>query len=214
MKRVIDGQTYNTDTATAVARYEYVDDKDYDTEATIYQTRGAAFFIVHKWAVDDRWKFHFEAVSREEVNRIIEKTDNLEIIDEAAISSPPEAEAEAEPGATLYVRMPASLKRRIDEAAKDDGVSGNVWAMRCMERCLEQRDIGDFPELAKIWLLSTIYRAHDGPVEKAVEALNRIADWADELAERLNVDAADAGLVFEGEMRELNAEFDPFANPK
>jgi hypothetical protein len=24
----------------------------------------------------------------------------------------------------------------VDDAAKSEGVSGNVWAMRCIERCL------------------------------------------------------------------------------
>ena len=137
MKRIIDGQTYNTDTSTIVARYEYKDDKGYDTEATLYQTRGGAFFLVHKWAVDDLWKFHFEAMTRDEVSRLVERTDNLEIVDEGAINEPPEAEAEAEPSATLYIRVPASLKKRVDDAAKESKVSGNVWAMRCVERCLE-----------------------------------------------------------------------------
>jgi predicted HicB family RNase H-like nuclease len=135
MKRIIDGQAYNTDTATAVARYEYVDEKEYDTEATLYVTRGGAFFIVHKWAVDDQWKYHFEAVSRGEVERLVERTDNLEIIDEEALAPPPEASEEVEPGATIYVRLPASLKKRVDEAAKAEGVSVNVFAMRCLERC-------------------------------------------------------------------------------
>ena len=57
---------------------------------------------------------------------------------------PPEAEAEAEAGATIYIRVPAALKRRVDEAAKAEGVSGNLWAMRCIERCL-----GAEPDAAK-----------------------------------------------------------------
>ncbi len=126
MKRVIEGMTYNTDTASPAARYEYVDEKDYDVEATVYQTRGGAFFIVHTWQVDGQWKHHFETISRDEIQRLIEKGDQFEIIDEAAITEPPEAVAESEPGATLYVRVPASLKRRVDEAAKDEKLSGNV----------------------------------------------------------------------------------------
>ena len=35
MKRVIDGKSYNTDTATIVAKWEYKDQDDYDTEATL-----------------------------------------------------------------------------------------------------------------------------------------------------------------------------------
>ena len=50
---------------------------------------------------------------------------------------PPQATAEAIPGATIYIRVPAALKRRVEEAADAEKVSGNVWAMRCVERCLE-----------------------------------------------------------------------------
>ena len=49
---------------------------------------------------------------------------------------PPEAVAEAELGATIYIRVPVALKRRVEEAARRDKVSGNVWAMRCVEKCL------------------------------------------------------------------------------
>ncbi len=80
-------------------------------------------------------KFHFEATDRDEVLRLVETTDNMEIID-SSLEEPPEAEAEAEPGATIYVRMPASLKKRVDDAAKAANLSGNVWTMRCLERCL------------------------------------------------------------------------------
>jgi hypothetical protein len=31
---------------------------------------------------------------------------------------PPEAEAEDQPAATIYVRVPPSLKRRVDEAGR------------------------------------------------------------------------------------------------
>src|SRR5262245_6190959 len=41
---------------------------------------------------------------------------------------PPEAEAEAEPAATIYRRVPAALKD-VDAAAEKAGVSANVWTM-------------------------------------------------------------------------------------
>jgi predicted HicB family RNase H-like nuclease len=61
---------------------------------------------------------------------------NFEIIDPAALVEPPEATAEPDQGATLYVRVPASLKARIDGAAREVGLSANSWAMRCLERCM------------------------------------------------------------------------------
>jgi predicted HicB family RNase H-like nuclease len=52
---------------------------------------------------------------------------------------PPEASAEAEPASTIYIRVPASLKQRVDAAAHAANVSGNVWAMRCLENCLAEK---------------------------------------------------------------------------
>jgi len=52
---------------------------------------------------------------------------------------PPEAGEEAAPGATLYVRVPASLKDQIEAAAAGDKLSVNAWAIRCMEGCVASR---------------------------------------------------------------------------
>jgi predicted HicB family RNase H-like nuclease len=46
--------------------------------------------------------------------------------------------SEEETEGTIYARIPASLKRKIEEAAKAEGLSANSWAMRCFERCLSQ----------------------------------------------------------------------------
>jgi hypothetical protein len=45
---------------------------------------------------------------------------------------------EDETHGTVYVRMPASLKRQIEAAAESDGLSANFWAMRCFEKCLAE----------------------------------------------------------------------------
>jgi predicted HicB family RNase H-like nuclease len=145
MKRVIDGRTYNTLTATTVASYSYEDRDGYDTEAVVYQTMGGAFFAVHTWEVPDpagdrgvKAKAYFEALSREEVQKLVE-TEQMEIHNEEALTLPPEAEAEREAGATIYVRVPESLKARVDEAAKAANVSTNAWMLRCAEHCLSGR---------------------------------------------------------------------------
>lgn len=190
MKRVIDGLTYNTDTAAVAARYEYVDEKGYDVEATIYCNRGGALFIVHKWAPGDQWRYHFEPTTRDEIQRLIEKGTQIEIVDEAILSEPPEAVAETEKGATIYIRVPASLKRRVDEAADADGLSGNVWAMRCVERCL--KTLRDYPEVSRMaylfavlgsdndWDSKKIGEAH-GVIESDFESLVKKLGLADEL---------------------------------
>src|SRR5258708_32634834 len=103
MKRIIEGKTYNTDTATKIAAYEFQDEKGYDTVADVYKNRGGAFFIVNKWHQPDvngelSPKYLVEATNREEIERLIALESNIEILDEDALSTPPEAEEEAEPG--------------------------------------------------------------------------------------------------------------------
>jgi hypothetical protein len=141
MKRIIEWKTYNTDTATRVARYEYENASDYDTVATIYVTKGGAFFVVHVWQIwendiDEKVSRHyFEAISGDELDRLVTR-ENIEIIDENVLLPPPEAVDEVEPAATIYVRVPAPLKKRVDEAAAGAKLSANAWVMRCLENCL------------------------------------------------------------------------------
>lgn len=131
MKRIIDGKTCNTDTATTVARYRYRDHNGSDTEATLYVTKGGDFFAVHMWSVSGvaKIKTYIEALTREEVDKLA-ATENLEIINDKAFSRA------GEKSATIYVRAPEPLKVKIDEAAKADGVSVNAWALRCFEASL------------------------------------------------------------------------------
>ena len=141
MKRVIDGKTYNTATSARAARWDYTDDRQNEVEATLYQTRGGAFFVVHVWEVRDfdgdrREKSYAEAMTFDEVRRLVSGANDLEILDSRALEEPPEAVEEEEAGATLYLRLPASLKARVDAAAEAGRVSANAWAMRCLESCL------------------------------------------------------------------------------
>jgi len=154
MKSIIDGKTYNTDTSSVVARYDYIDDDGYDTDAVVYVTRGGALFAVHEWRVPDedaeggvRVKRYVETLTRDQLDRLVARGGirggQFEIVDETLVAAPPEAAAEEEPGATIYVRVPASLKRRVDEAARGANVSINAWALRCLETCLGPRLVND-----------------------------------------------------------------------
>jgi uncharacterized protein (DUF1330 family) len=95
----------------------------------VYKNRGGAFFIVNKWHKPDvngelSPKYLFEATNREEIERLIALESNIEILDEDALSTPPEAEEEAEPGWTVYLRLPSSLKSRIEAAARSRSPTG------------------------------------------------------------------------------------------
>lgn len=144
MKRIVNGVTYNTDTSTRLGLSTW--DDDGKITETLYQTRGGAFFLHREtvsevWNEEDRSKHlatvhTFKPLGPEDAHKWI-MTGEVEVF-RNPFDDPPEAAAEAEPGATIYIRVPASLKRAVDEAAKRDGLSGNVWSMRCVERCMSE----------------------------------------------------------------------------
>jgi hypothetical protein len=155
-KRIIKGQTYNTDTATLIARAEedFVHGSDpkgpsVNTEVKVYQTRGGAFFL-HTFSQMPRKDSNgneqlvvtenmFEPMTREEVEQWIQSAGYMDYEIELlspTFGDPPEATGEAVPAASLYIRVPTSLKVRIEEAAAANKLSVNAWAMRCMESCI------------------------------------------------------------------------------
>jgi hypothetical protein len=231
MKRIVNGVTYNTDTATKIARSEWAPD-DGPTVGILYQTRGGAFFV-HRRIQKEQWNelSHeaeqttvdvFDPMSAERAHAWILEGE-VEVFHNP-FDDPPEAAAEAEPGATIYIRVPASLKRRVDEAAADEKVSGNVWAMRCVERCVD-----GFPQdVARIWHIARGLTAHwlhetdeqkqhvkklDAyKLAKATEALEEIAQLVERFAkERFGTD--DLSKISGTEpydLRELGKRFQPY----
>lgn len=150
MKRIIDGVTYNTDTSTLIAlhqgKWKKDDGIEYDFKEWLYQTRGGAFFLYEhleggyhdpeagEWRTKEENTFF--AKTHQEAAAWLLENDNVEVFSDV-LGEPPEATAEQEKGATIYIRVPASLKARVDRAALDQNLSGNAWAMRCLEQCLE-----------------------------------------------------------------------------
>ena len=68
---------------------------------------------------------------------LITETPDLEIIDQAAIDAAPEVAAKSKTAATIFVRVPADLKRRLDTGARREGKSTNAYALELFERVLE-----------------------------------------------------------------------------
>ncbi|MDA9465347.1 hypothetical protein [Bradyrhizobium sp. CCBAU 53415] len=144
MKRIVNGVTYNTETSTALAESRWEGDDD-ERFGTLYQTRGGAYFVdvevtAQVWnqraaAMEQKVTHVFEPLSPEQAHQWMLEGE-VEVFHNP-FEDPPEASAEAEPAATIYIRVPASLKQRVDEAARGAKLSGNAWAMRCIERCLE-----------------------------------------------------------------------------
>jgi predicted HicB family RNase H-like nuclease len=155
MKRIVDGVTYNTDTATRLARSIWKDGDDDEVTGILYQTRGGAFFVhtfVEKevWVertgeTDAREVSQFEPLNAKDAHEWI-MTGEVEVFSNP-FEDPPEATAEPEPGATIYIRVPMALKKSVDEAARAASLSSNVWVMRCLERCAQKA--GPTPEKKK-----------------------------------------------------------------
>lgn len=142
MKRIINGVTYNTDTATRVARSEWNVNNDTEAVGTLYQTKGGGFFV-HIETTEDRGenlvrKHEFEPMTRDEAQAWVLEG-QVELLADNVFPEPPEPDAEEAPATTtVYLRIPSSLKQRAEAAAKAGGQSLNSWALRCMERCLER----------------------------------------------------------------------------
>lgn len=232
MKRIIDGKTYNTDTSTLIAQVEGkwqdpTDGIEYDSLDLLYQNRGGAFFVHEhlEWGSydqeDGEWRTKktdtFTPKTHEEAAAWLHETNNVEIFNDL-LGEPPEATAEQEKGATIYIRVPASLKARVDRAALDQKLSGNAWAIRCVEQCLEDRDLHGLPGLAYIWEIASTFRAHDDGEwsrEKCIEALSEISGYAEDLAKDLfgSDDFAKLGydIKFDWTAEDLHKKYQPYS---
>lgn len=162
MKRIIGGVAYNTGTATMIARSSYDHTKDQGTRGTevLYQTRGGAFFrhlheiISYKgregW--QERDQHEFIPMTRDEAAAWA--TDNVELLADV-FGEVPEATAadNATISAVVNVRLPPSLKERIETGAKEKNLSVNSYAMRCFEQFLNMRVIAT--DLVRAWVTVT-----------------------------------------------------------
>lgn len=148
MKWVVEGVAYNTDTSTLLAKKDWHEESEDErgrlgpyVEATLYQTQKGAYFV-HKstsW-----WNPYSEQgepgrddctpLTAEQASAWLLRG-NVKIIHNP-FGEVPEAAAESEPGATIYLRVPASLKHRVDKAASAAGMSSNAWVMRRIEAYL------------------------------------------------------------------------------
>jgi hypothetical protein len=226
MKRIVDGVTYNTATSTRLAQSVWKDDDNDEITGTLYQTRGGAFFV-HLTALKKVWIERLGETEERDWNRIVPMsgseahewimTGEVDVFSNP-FEDPPEATAETEPGATIYVRVPAVLKQRVDRVAAKSMLSGNAWTMRCIEKCMESSDIRNSKELAYIWEIASTFRAHaeDGEWSKGtcIEALMEIADYLEEFVdENLSAGALnDVGLIFQGDetLLELKEKYKPY----
>ncbi len=75
--------------------------------------------------------------TREQVQNLLLNAQKLEVLDQDQLPLPPEATLEdIEPTATIYVRVPMSLKRRVEAAAEKARLPITALTIQCLkERC-------------------------------------------------------------------------------
>jgi hypothetical protein len=138
-KRIIDGKTYNTETATQITglveHHEH-----FESGAFLYQTRFGAFFLYSYLAGLNEQDFErIGPFTPEEARAWLEKNNsyNPELIEKLFGQMP-----EAGSGEVKYtLRMPESLRDRLAALAKGNDQSLNAWIVRCLETCAADSSI-------------------------------------------------------------------------
>lgn len=147
MKRVIDGNAYNTETASLV--HEYVEDYDahprhqfgpeYPYVQQMFRTRYGKFFKVLRNEVylnpateEIDLRSRIEPLEAEQAMKWMEQhcNDKIETYFEV-----PEA---ADSSTTLTLRISKLLKIRVNAAAVSEGISMSIWCERALEDALKK----------------------------------------------------------------------------
>ena len=156
IKQVIDGKTYNTETARCLATVELMgyrmDERGRFTTNTpkkvgttsLYENRGGAYFLVRDYDPDvspepevvGQFRIHDRGViplkRKEALGWAESKALDSDKIEEMFGKV---AEDSDQTGAIL-LRVPQTLKLAIEKSAAVAGVSTNTWLMRCAERAI------------------------------------------------------------------------------
>ena len=127
MKRIMNGVTYDTDTATRVCGGDNAEHSF--AWWGLYQTRHGAFFKV---VCDHDGETHtFTPLQEEEAQSLLERHAN-HLVERFFGPFPEYGSAERR----LTIRMPIGLARRVEAAAAARTLNVNRFIMRCLEQVL------------------------------------------------------------------------------
>ena len=145
MKRIIDGVTYNTETATLIYRDALEGSwNDYKWQSeSLYKTRSGRFFLHGEGGAGTKYGKAVSTTSRaggEQIKPISEDDarrwlEQFEAPDEICPELFPGAE-ETETESVIYLRVPSFLKTKLEAKAKEQGKSLNALLMRTIEELL------------------------------------------------------------------------------
>jgi len=133
IKRIIDGKTYNTETATLIEGRDE-NEHHYDTGEFLYQSRFGAFFIYRYLSGIDEEDYNtIVPITPEQAREWLEKNYSYqpELIEKLFGEMPEAGSGEVK----FTLRMPESLRDRLSARAKENDQSLNAWIVRCLEGC-------------------------------------------------------------------------------
>lgn len=155
MKRVVEGKTYDTDTAKVVAKDTYEGD-DAEVVEWLYVTTGGAFFVLEEksYLADHQdsmgqWldskgrvpqtKHRIMPLDADDAREWLNNAIQAEVLDQTVFVVPDEATAEDQEGRTVTftLRIPEQMRDKLQKSAKAKGVSMNAYLLQCAESCLK-----------------------------------------------------------------------------
>ena len=140
LKRVVDNVAYNTDTSALIARKSSTrqDERGRAVHemAFLFETTKGAYFIdktscVRTEGRSRKWDEIIPMTADEARNWL--SSDGVEVIHDPFSEAISAVEPEVELGTPIYVRAPATLKQRVEAAAKQMNLSCNAWVIKCLE---------------------------------------------------------------------------------
>ncbi len=163
MKRIINGKTFNSATATVIFRLENQEKGALRSEEingyldmeTLYRTRQGYFFLVDT-EIESNFDKEGFPVGAGPVERLKPLTPEgaLNWLRSHHVS---EEQIRQQFGdhlkhmteeSTIYLRVPQSLKLRLEACADNKGQSLNTWVMRCLERAAWVEEEGGVPAIS------------------------------------------------------------------
>lgn len=150
VKRIIDGKTYNTETATRIATVSYPLQGQIAFDE-LYQSRHGAYFQYYgdRYLSDHHGPMEeIVPLTPEEAQEWMEKHAWAGHVRRYFSEQSEAGEAESR----VTVRLPDGLKNRIATMAAENNQSLNAWIMRCVEDCVTRQLVTS--------LMPTVRRGH------------------------------------------------------
>jgi predicted HicB family RNase H-like nuclease len=126
-KRIIDGKTYNTETATLLGRWL---SRESSPREVLYKTRHGAYFLYV--ASDGVPNKLIEPKEPEATQKWMQQHCSAEAV-EAEFGNATETKQAGAHESRFTVRMPATLRKRLAAIAKKQKHSLNAWIVRSLE---------------------------------------------------------------------------------